>query len=121
MLIIMLILAIALMTVQTQDIGVGDIATVAACAVCLCVPLFGSCVSNAMLYDKARYMRKKRAMMSGYTAAAELGSANSVILDARELYNRDNVRLVGVKTFSGERIDQVLSDSAALVLEANWP
>lgn len=85
------------------------------------MPLAGMISGQAIIGRQAKRMRKKGAMLSGYAAVKHFSNVNAVIFDAAELYPKDTVTLIGIKTFSGERIDQALSDAAALVLDAKWP
>lgn len=85
------------------------------------IPLAGMISGQAIIGKQSKKLRKKGALLSGYAAVKHFSDVNAVIFDAAELYPKDTVTLVGIKTFSGERIDQALSDAAALVLDAKWP
>ena len=98
-----------------------EIVTALAAITCVCSPISCSVSGNWAIGKNAKMLRKKGIMLSGYAAINKFSEANAVIFDASELYPEGTVTLVGVKTFSGERIDQALLDSAALVLEAGWP
>ncbi len=65
---------------------------------------------------------KKGVMISGFAAADEYGHLpDTVILDATEIFRKEQVKLHGIKTFSGTRIDEAITDSAAVVITAGAP
>lgn len=55
------------------------------------------------------------AVVPGPSAVETLGSANTVLLSARELFPTGSVRLHGIKTFEKERIDIAILYAASLL------
>ncbi len=65
---------------------------------------------------------KTGAMITGFDAARDFGGElDTVILEADELFRKEQVKLHGIKTFSGTRIDEAITDSAAVVIAAGAP
>lgn len=65
---------------------------------------------------------KKGAVIMGYEAAREFGGElDTVVLEASEMFRKEQVKLHGIKTFSGTRIDEAITDSAAVVIAAGAP
>lgn len=57
------------------------------------------------------------AVVPGWSAVQELGSANMVMVGARDLFPSRSVRLHGIKTFEKERIDLAILYAASILIE----
>lgn len=58
------------------------------------------------------------AVVPGWSAVEELGSANMVMVDAQELFPKRSVLLHGIKTFEKERIDLAILYAASILVES---
>ncbi len=65
---------------------------------------------------------RKGAMLGGFAAAEQFGNRpKALIMEAAELFSKDQVKLHGIKTFSGTRIDEAITDAAAVMIAAKGP
>lgn len=88
---------------------------------CLCVPFCCELALNRPLRELCRRLNRQGAMLVGYPGVQQLADVNVVQVDASELYPRGSVVLHGIKTFSGQRIDESILQAAAIMCMVGGP
>ncbi len=93
--------------------------TVAALLTLPSFALFGS--QRAMTRSCKRALRQN-VFIAGWDAAETFGERTDVVVvEAQELFPRGCVKLHGIKTFAGTRIDDAITDAAAVAIAAGGP
>ncbi len=103
----------------TQDIQ--QAVTSLAITACLCVPFCCELALNHPLRRLCRRLNRQGAMLVGYPGVQQFADVNVVQIDASELYPRGSVVLHGIKTFSGQRIDESILQAAAIMCMVGGP
>ena len=88
---------------------------------CIAVPVTGVLALHLPLFSLCKKALKKGAMLTGFGAIKQFSNVNEVVFDALDLYPTGAVRLVGLKTFGGQRIDEALLCAAAVVYHVGGP
>ncbi len=73
---------------------------------------------NAPLLSAARLMLKRGGAILGGRAIELFGDANSLVVDAAQIFPQESIELSGLKTYHGARIDDAIIDIASLVRRA---
>ncbi len=84
-------------------------------ALCLMVPLASTLVYAVPGDIMQKYAARYHAVIPGPSAIQALGSANTVLLSAADLFPKGSVRLHGIKTFERERIDLAILYAASIL------
>lgn len=95
--------------------------TAFAAAACVCVPMACIPAINLPIRRLCRQVRRVGGMLIGYPSIQKFSSVNSLVLDAEELFPEGSLMLHGMKTFSGQRVDAVILDAAAVICKAGGP
>ncbi len=91
-------------------------------AVLLTMPSWSMFAVQRAMARSCRKALRKGAVIGGFAAAEQFGDrTKAVILEAAELFPKDQVKLHGIKTFSGTRIDEAITDAAAVMIAAKGP
>lgn len=86
------------------------------------LPVWALYGSQRTMTRACKHALKKGAMIGGWDAVEQFGRrTKAVILDAGELFPKEQIKLHGIKTFSGTRIDEAITDAAAVVIAAGGP
>lgn len=84
-------------------------------ALCLAAPLACTLVYAVPAQIMQNFAAKHNAVIPGPSAIQALGRANTVLLNARDLFPIGSVRLHGIKTFEKERIDVAILYAASIL------
>ena len=87
----------------------------------MCVPMCALLCFNRPLFKLCKKALKKGAMLIGAPGVRQFCDTTAVVLRDTDLYPGGSVKLHGIKTFSGNRIDEVILDAAALMKEVGGP
>ncbi len=85
------------------------------------VPCFVTLASNVGLYVVDKAFSKKGSAILGHRAVVESAEMNAYAIDSTELFPKESVSIIGIKTFHNMRIDDAILYSAALAIEAQNP
>lgn len=85
------------------------------------VPMCGLLCINRPLIKLCKKALRKGAMLIGAPGVRQFCDVNAVVLRDTDLYPNGSVKLHGIKTFSGNRIDEVILDAAAMMKEVGGP
>ncbi len=96
--------------------------TVFVSSVLATMPVWALFVSQRALGRSAKKALKSGAMIGGFAATERFGRrVKYAVVEAAELFPKDQVKLHGIKTFSGTRIDDAIIDAAAVEIAAGGP
>lgn len=84
---------------------------------CVCTPMMGQLCVNLPLAQASRIVSRHGAMISGYEALDRFSDVNAILIDAKELFPKTNVKISGVRTFGDQRVDEAILEAAALLSE----
>lgn len=87
-------------------------------ALCAAAPAFAVAGANLPMCRAARALIRRGAMLVGWKAVEIFKDTDALLVDAAELFPSETIRLHGIKTFSGTRIDEAILDAAAVSIEA---
>ncbi len=87
-------------------------------ALCASAPAFAVAGANLPLCRVARAVLRRGAMLIGWKAVETFKDTDALLIDGAELFPSETIRLHGIKTFSGARIDEAILDAAAVSIEA---
>lgn len=96
-------------------------ATLFVAAVCLSSPIAAVTAGNFPLLRASKRVLRRGGMLSGWEAVRQYGDMHALTVDAQDLFPSESVRLHGIKTFSGTRIDEAIMDAAAVSIRAGGP
>lgn len=85
------------------------------------VPCFVTLASNVGLYVVDKAFSKKGSAILGHRAVLESAEMNAYAIDSTELFPKESISIIGIKTFHNMRIDDAILYSAALAIEAQNP
>lgn len=92
--------------------------TVTLCLLFPCAPL----LSGAALMRRASARAlKEGAMIGGSEAVDRFGDVDAAAVEAEELFSPDQLLLHGIRTFKGARIDEAITDAAAVSIAVGGP
>lgn len=89
--------------------------TALAGTLCIAAPFASALVHALPAYFMQKTTAECGAVVPGTSAVETLGSVNTVLLSARELFPVGSVRLHGIKTFERERIDVAITYAASIL------
>lgn len=84
-------------------------------AVCMIAPLACTLVYAVPAELMQKYAFRHKVVIPGPSAVQALGSANTVLLSATDLFPKGSVQLHGIKTFEKERIDLAIMYAASIL------
>lgn len=87
----------------------------------LCIPAYGALLYELPLRWINRRFNKSGGMISCQTAVEELCRTNVIMLDSRELFDRDACTMHGFKDFKNVRVEDSMLYAAALVIRSGGP
>lgn len=90
-------------------------------SLCICIPIASLLSANLQLNSLSKTLRKQNALMTGFTVAEDFNGVNALAISSNDLFPKGAVRLHGIKTFGGRKIDDAILDAAALVCGTGSP
>lgn len=91
-------------------------------SVLVAMPSWSMFAVQRAITRSCKHALRKGCMIGGFAAAHQFGTRpKAVILEAADLFPKDQVKLHGIKTFSGTRIDEAITDAAAVMIAAKGP
>ncbi len=88
----------------------------------LCVLLPAASLGlNLPLSRECRNQLRYGNMLCGFAAAERFGKIHGVALDVSDVYLHDSVMLHGIRTFGATRIDEAITDAAAVAIQTQGP
>ena len=87
----------------------------------LCVPSYSALLVQLPLRWTNRRINRAGALISSQEAVNELYRTNTVVLDSRDLFDRDECAMLGFKDFKNVRMDDAMIYAAAMVIRSGGP
>ncbi len=88
----------------------------------LCVTLPAAPLALMLpLYRECKRQLKAGNMVCGYAAAERFGDLHGVALDISDVFLDNSVALHGIRPFGAARIDEVITDAAAVAIRSDGP
>ena len=88
---------------------------------CICSPIFSSFIPAFISRGTGRTLNAGGTLITGADTAEQIASANAVVLDSADVFDREHCTMHGMKDFKNIRIDDVLLYAAALVIKSGGP
>ncbi|HPZ00426.1 MAG TPA: hypothetical protein PLS28_03055, partial [Clostridiales bacterium] len=85
------------------------------------IPCFVTMASNIGLYTVDKAFSKKGSAILGHRAVEESAEMNAYAIDSTEIFPKETISIIGIKTFHNMRIDDAILYSAALAIAAENP
>ena len=83
----------------------------------VCAPFTSVVYNNLALSRASKRLTRLGAMISGAEAVYDFSQVSAVVIDASELFPKGSIRLQGIKTFEGGRIDESIIDATSLMCD----
>ena len=87
----------------------------------LCVPAYAALLVQLPLRWTNRSLNRKGALISGQEAVNELYRTNAIVLDSKDLFDKDECAMLGFKDFKNVRMDDAMLYAAAMVIRSGGP
>ncbi|MCQ2485698.1 MAG: hypothetical protein MJ168_10255 [Clostridia bacterium] len=87
----------------------------------LCVPAYAALLIQLPLRWVNKSINRKGAMITGQDAVSELYRTNAIILDSKDLFDKDECEMLGFKDFKNVRMDDAMLYAAAMVIRSGGP
>ncbi len=111
----------AVALVISENHSAIDAFTVCAGTFCACSPVFAAFVPAVLVKAANRTLNAEGSLVTGFDSAEELGTANGVVIDSADIFDRSKCKMHGMLDFKKIRIDDVLVYAAALVIKSGGP
>lgn len=111
-----LLVAVSLLT---KNWGMG--VNAGACALCISLPAVSLLASNTTVQGVSRALAKRKAMVNGFAGAGTVNDAGALVMEANDLFGPKSCSLHGVKLFNGAKIDDVILQTAAVIIKTKSP
>jgi len=86
-----------------------------------CVPAYGALLVQLPLRWINRKINREGAMISCQDAVNELYRTNAIVLDSKDLFDREKCEMLGFKDFKNVRVDDAMLYAAAMVIRSDGP
>ena len=74
--------------------------------------------TNIPLLRATKKALKHGGMITGYATVEDLSPMDALLVDSDELFPAGTIKLKGIKTFEGQRIDEAILDAASVIVAA---
>lgn len=95
--------------------------TAFAAAACVSAPITSMLCANMPISRLCALARRCGTMLVGNSAVEYFCNTNALMTDSKELFPKGTVILNGIKTFGGQRIDEVIMDASAVMCKLGGP
>ncbi len=92
-----------------------------ACTFCMSAPVFSAFIPAFIARSSNHGLNFTGTMIASLDAAEKTASANAVVLDSADVFDRSRCMMHGMKDFKNIRIDDVLLYAAALIIKSGGP
>lgn len=93
----------------------------ALCALAISLPSSALILTNAQLCDISSQLKDYGSRVCGFEGAVMASSANAVVMEAADLFNKESCGLHGIKTFDKAKVDDAIIKAAAVIVKTNSP
>ena len=89
--------------------------------ICLTMPVFGKFIPAFITFIHNRALNHEGTMVVSLDSAEKIASANAVVLDSADIFDRANCTMHGMNYYESMRVDVVLRYAAAMVIKSGGP
>lgn len=90
-------------------------------ALCVSMPAGAAISVTLPMLLAAKKLNSRGAMITSPSSAAACGRTNAIVIDAVDLFDREQCNVLGFKDYKAVRIDDVLLYAAAMVIASDGP
>ncbi len=91
------------------------------CGLCVSLPCCGLFLTNSTLCDVSSALNSFGSRVCGYEGAAMAFSANTMVMEASDLFGKSSCEMHGIKTFEGAKVDDAIINAAAVMIQTKSP
>ncbi len=91
------------------------------CGLCVSLPCCGLFLTNSTLCDVSSALNEYGARVCGYEGAAMAYSANTMVMEASDLFGKNSCEMHGIKTFDNAKVDDAIIHAAAVMTQTKSP
>ncbi|MBR2133553.1 MAG: hypothetical protein IJ851_02465 [Eubacterium sp.] len=94
---------------------------IAVCAMAISVPCISLFCTNSTLLNMSKSLEENGAMINGFEGANMVVDANAIVIEAQDLFGARSCEIHGIKTFNGAKADDVIIQTAAVIMKTKSP
>lgn len=88
---------------------------------CISIPMVSLLAGNVPLLITCKNSLKHNAMLSGYPSVRQFCDCNAVMVNAKDLYPKNSIKVKTIKHFAKFRVEEAMLSAAVIMKEANSP
>ncbi|MCR5207361.1 MAG: hypothetical protein K6C14_02660 [Eubacterium sp.] len=93
----------------------------AVCALAISLPCSALTLTNSQLCDISAQLKHYGSRVCGFEGAVMASDANAIVMEAADLFGKENCGLHGIKTFNDEKVDDAIINTAAVIIQTKSP
>lgn len=113
---LILFIAFSIFT-QSRYAGIN----LAMCGICVSLPCISLFESNRALIGVSKALEKNGAFVNGFEGSKTANDVNAVVIEAQDLFGPNSCEIHGIKTFNGAKADDVILQTAAVIMKTKSP
>ena len=91
------------------------------CGLCVSLPCCSLYLTNSCLCDVSYALSDFGSRVCGYEGAAMAYNANTMVMEAADLFSKNSCEMHGIKTFDGAKVDDAIIQAAAVMIQTKSP
>ena len=91
------------------------------CGLCVSLPCCGLFLTNSTLCDVSNALNEYGSRVCGYEGAAMAFGANTMVMEASDLFGKNGCEMHGIKTFDNAKVDDAIIQAAAVMIQTKSP
>ena len=91
------------------------------CGLSVSLPCCSLFLTNSTLCDVSRALNEYGSRVCGYEGASMAFSANTMVMEASDLFGKTSCEMHGIKTFEGAKVDDAIIQAAAVMIQTKSP
>ncbi|MBR2100049.1 MAG: hypothetical protein IJ927_01810 [Eubacterium sp.] len=91
------------------------------CGLSVSLPCCSLFLTNSTLCDVSNALRDYGSRVCGYEGAAMAYNANTMVMEAADLFSKNSCEMHGIKTFDNAKVDDAILQAAAVMIQTKSP
>ncbi len=91
------------------------------CGLSVSLPCCSLFLTNSTLCDVSNALRDYGSRVCGYEGAAMACNANTMVMEAADLFSKNSCEMHGIKTFDNAKVDDAILQAAAVMIQTKSP
>ena len=91
------------------------------CSLCVSLPCCSLYLTNTTLCDISAALKDYGSRVCGYEGASMAYNANTMVMEAADLFSKNCCEMHGIKTFEGAKVDDAILQAAAVMIQTKSP